>query len=102
MAIDRLWRPGAPARARRASLSLPPVRPGPTAGHQRHAGGQCTARSIEEGKFGALHDWLKESIYQHGRKFTADELLRRVTGGGLDIAPYIRYLRGKYGEMYTL
>lgn len=57
---------------------------------------------IEEGKFGALHDWLKESIYQHGRKFTADELLRRVTGGGLDIAPYIRYLRGKYGEMYTL
>ena len=53
------------------------------------------------GEFGVLHSWLKENIYRHGRKYTASELLHRVTGGGLDIAPYIRYLRGKFGELYS-
>ncbi len=57
---------------------------------------------IEQGEFGTLHGWLKENIYQHGRKFTANELIERVTGGPLTIEPYIRYLRGKYGELYKL
>ncbi len=57
---------------------------------------------IGQGQFGALHGWLKENIYRHGSKFTADELVQRVTGGPLTIAPYMRYLRGKYGELYNL
>ena len=57
---------------------------------------------IEAGEFGTLHDWLGENIYHHGRKFTASELIERVTGGALTIEPYIRYLRTKYGELYTL
>ncbi len=57
---------------------------------------------IARGEFGALHGWLKENIYQHGRKFTAPEIVERVTGGPLDIQPYITYLRGKYGELYSL
>jgi carboxypeptidase Taq len=57
---------------------------------------------IEQGEFGALHGWLTENIYQHGSKFTASELVERVTGGPLSIEPYIRYLRNKYGELYTL
>ena len=51
---------------------------------------------IARGEFGTLHGWLRENIYQHGRKFTAEELLQRITGGGLSVAPYIRYLREKY------
>jgi carboxypeptidase Taq len=57
---------------------------------------------IEQGEFGTLHSWLKENIYQHGSKFTASELVERITGGPLSIGPYIRYLRSKYGELYTL
>jgi carboxypeptidase Taq len=57
---------------------------------------------IEAGKFDTLHTWLKENIYRHGRKYTAPELVERVTGGPLDIEPYIRYLRTKYGELYEL
>ena len=57
---------------------------------------------MEEGKFGTLHDWLKENIYQHGSKFTATELVERLTGGPMSIEPYIRYLRTKYGELYEL
>ncbi|MBN1680513.1 MAG: carboxypeptidase M32 [Anaerolineae bacterium] len=57
---------------------------------------------IEEGEFGTLHGWLSDNIYRHGRKFTASELIERVTGQPLTIAPYIRYLKTKYGELYNL
>ncbi len=55
---------------------------------------------IRQGKFGTLHAWLRENIYRHGSKFTAAELLQRVTGGPLRIEPYIAYLKSKYGDLY--
>ena len=57
---------------------------------------------MEEGEFSTLHGWLKENIYQHGSKYTATELVERITGGPMSIEPYIRYLRAKYGELYKL
>lgn len=57
---------------------------------------------IGQGKFETLHTWLSENIYQHGSKFTADELVRRVTGSPITIEPYMRYLTTKYGELYEL
>lgn len=57
---------------------------------------------IGRGEFGTLHGWLKENIYRHGRKFTAEELVQRVTGGPITIEPYMRYLRSKFGELYSL
>jgi carboxypeptidase Taq len=55
---------------------------------------------IAQGEFTALLDWLRVNVHQHGRKFTSNELLRRITGGGLDPAPYLAYLKQKYGEIY--
>jgi len=55
---------------------------------------------MEHGEFGTLHTWLKEHVYQHGRKYMPAELIERVTGSPLTIEPYIRYLRRKYGELY--
>jgi carboxypeptidase Taq len=57
---------------------------------------------LARGEFGALHGWLREHIYRHGSKFTAPELIERVTGGPLRIEPYVAYLRRKYGELYVL
>ena len=57
---------------------------------------------IEQGEFEILHSWLKENIYQHGTKYTADELVERVTGAPLTIDPYIRYLKNKFGDLYSL
>lgn len=57
---------------------------------------------IRIGSFDTLRGWLRENIYRHGRKFTADELIRRATGGPLAIDAYISYLRRKYGELYGL
>ena len=54
------------------------------------------------GKFDTLHTWLRENIYTHGSKFTANELIERVTGSELSIRPYINYLKEKYGELYDL
>jgi carboxypeptidase Taq len=55
---------------------------------------------MSQGKFEALRSWLVQNVYQHGRKFTADEIIERATGRPLSIEPYIRYLRTKYGELY--
>lgn len=57
---------------------------------------------MKQGKFETLHKWLIENIYRHGRKFTAPELVKRVTGGEVTIAPYIKYLHTKYGELYKI
>jgi len=57
---------------------------------------------IARGEFSTLHAWLKENIYQHGSKFTANEIVKRATGQELTIEPYIRYLRTKYGELHKL
>lgn len=57
---------------------------------------------IGRGEFGSLHNWLRENIYQHGSKFTANELVERVTGGPLSIVPYMGYLRQKFGALYDL
>jgi carboxypeptidase Taq len=57
---------------------------------------------IAAGNFATLHNWLRENIYQYGRKFTADELIQRVTGNPLTIAPYLRYLNLKFGDLYDL
>ena len=66
---------------------------------QAHPG---IAGEIEGGEFSTLHTWLRDNIYQYGRKYTALELYERITGGPLSIEPYIRYLRSKYGELYEL
>ena len=57
---------------------------------------------IAKGMFGTLHGWLRQQLYQHGRKFEPDELVKRVTGGPMSTAPYLAYLRGKYGDLYRL
>lgn len=55
---------------------------------------------IGQGRFDTLHTWLRENIYRHGARYTADELLRRVTGQPLTIDPYLNYLRAKYSDIY--
>ncbi len=57
---------------------------------------------IAAGNFSSLHHWLKEHIYQYGRQYSATEIIERATGSPLDIQPYIKYLRTKYGELYKL
>jgi len=54
---------------------------------------------IERGEFGEIHDWLREELYRHGRKFTPAETVVRVAGGPLDPEPYLRYLSDKNASL---
>ena len=55
---------------------------------------------MRAGKFETLQRWLVDNLYQYGSTFTADEIVQRATGSPLSIAPYMDYLRQKYGELY--
>ena len=57
---------------------------------------------IERGEFGALREWLRANVHQYGRKYLPDELVRRVTGEGIQSRSFMRYLRTKYGDIYGL
>ena len=57
---------------------------------------------ISRGAFGTLHAWLVANICRHGSKFTPNDIVKRATGTAMTIAPYLEYLRGKYGELYQL
>ena len=47
---------------------------------------------IAEGRFDTLHTWMREKVYRPGSKFTAKELVERVTGGPLSVMPSMRYV----------
>ena len=57
---------------------------------------------IGRGEFGPLLRWLQENVYQHGRKFTPNELVERVTGHPISPKPWIAYVRKKFGALYGL
>lgn len=57
---------------------------------------------IERGQFSDLLAWLHRNVHHHGRKFTPNELLERATGRPLTAAPWIGYVRQKFGALYGL
>jgi carboxypeptidase Taq len=57
---------------------------------------------IANGQFGTLHGWLTDNIYAPGRALRPDEIVARSTGSSMSKAPYLAYLRTKYGELYRL
>lgn len=66
---------------------------------------QAHPNIVEEircGEFKTLHHWLRDNLYVYGSKYTAPELIQKVTGGAITIEPYLAYLRAKYGELYSL
>lgn len=55
------------------------------------------------GEFQPLLNWFKDKIHRHGSKFTANELIQRVTGAsGIEAGPYLAYLKRKFSEIYGL
>jgi len=69
------------------------------AAHQRMP---ALASQLAQGDYAGLLGWLTDSIYQHGRAYSTDELLRRISGDGLSVAPLLDYLERKYSDLYEL
>jgi carboxypeptidase Taq len=55
---------------------------------------------LAAGEYAPLLGWLTENIYRHGRAFSPEELLRRATGSGLTVEPYLAYLREKFTDLF--
>jgi carboxypeptidase Taq len=60
------------------------------------------AEQIRRGEFSQLLGWLRENVHRQGYLELGEDLVRRVTGSGLDHAPFMRYLWQKYGSLYGI
>lgn len=59
-------------------------------------------RRVEKGELLFIKEWLHENVYRHGRRYTAQELLKKATGSPFTSEPFVDYLNKKYREVYKL
>mgnify|MGYP000078050913 CR=1 FL=1 len=57
---------------------------------------------IGKGEFGELREWLRKNIHVHGRRYSAGELCRKVTGKPLHSDALLRHLEGKLRPIYEI
>jgi carboxypeptidase Taq len=67
-----------------------------------HADAPDLDAQLAEGQLTTLREWLREHVHRHGSKFTMPELLDRVVGQPIAVAPYVAYLKRKLGLVYDL
>jgi carboxypeptidase Taq len=53
-------------------------------------------QSIAQGEFGALFDWLRQNIWQHGSRFTTEQLITQATGEPLSSRYFRAHLEARY------
>lgn len=57
-------------------------------------------KEISQGNFTNVRNWLIEKVHKHGRRFLAEDLMKKVCGEGLNVQVYLDYLNKKYQEIY--
>jgi carboxypeptidase Taq len=57
---------------------------------------------IQRAEFYSILDWLVENIHSYGRKYTADEIITKACGEGLNSRVFIDYLKEKYFSLYEV
>ena len=60
------------------------------------------AEQFARGKFEPLRLWLVDRIHQYGQRYSAGELVERVTGAPLSHRALMDHLRGKLGPLYDV
>ncbi|HEY0069680.1 MAG TPA: carboxypeptidase M32 [Chloroflexia bacterium] len=55
---------------------------------------------IARGEFSNLLHWLQTNVYQHGRKFDANELAQRITGEPVSTRAWREYVTTKFPKIY--
>lgn len=57
---------------------------------------------IARGEFAPLRQWLRTKIHRHGQRYSAAELVERVTGRPLSPEPLMRHLETRLKPLYGL
>lgn len=59
-------------------------------------------KEIAQGNFTPVLNWLSEHIYRYGRLMTANEIIKKTCGEGLNSKIFIAYLKDKYYPLYDI
>ncbi|MCR4311910.1 MAG: carboxypeptidase M32 [Candidatus Uhrbacteria bacterium] len=51
-----------------------------------------------KGKLAPIREWLRQNVHIHGKRYSAEELVKKVTGKKLSAEPFASYLVKKYGS----
>ena len=57
---------------------------------------------IQHGNFANILSWLREHIHKHGRLMTAEEIIKKTCGEGLNSKVFVTYLKDKYYPLYGI
>ncbi len=56
--------------------------------------------SVQEGDFSPVRSWLRENVHSRGNLYDPADLVKVVTGKGLNIKPFLGYLERKVDLVY--
>jgi carboxypeptidase Taq len=59
-------------------------------------------KKFAAGDFSDLKNWLRKNIHSYGKRYSAEQLVKRITGKPLSHEPMMSYLKTKFGELYGL
>lgn len=69
---------------------------------RRDLGESDLEADFRRGDFSRLKSWLNDKVHRPGRRWSAQELCRRVTGEHLRPQPLLHYLKRKYEPLYGI
>jgi len=57
---------------------------------------------FSKGEFSQFKQWLNQNIHIHGKLYSADELIKKVTGEKLTSKYFTDYIKDKYSRIYKI
>jgi carboxypeptidase Taq len=58
-------------------------------------------KQVAAGRLEFIKLWLHDQVYQYGRFYTTQELLKKATGKAFSAEAYLQYLKKKYAALYA-
>jgi carboxypeptidase Taq len=55
---------------------------------------------LSVGDLSGIKSWLSQNVYMNANLYDPADLIKKITGTGLNAKPFVNYLRAKYGELY--
>jgi carboxypeptidase Taq len=57
-------------------------------------------QQLSKGNFKNIKKWLVKNVHSYGNLYDPEDLIKKITGAGLSIKPYLNYLEDKYSKLY--
>jgi len=57
---------------------------------------------LRKGKYDRILKWMRKNVHRYGRTMSAEEIVKKATGEGLNPSVLIQYLREKYSKIYDI